>query len=189
MASANGAINALLQQEVESFFNQHKKNTQISLGIDTYDADGSGTARTDYSVKISQSLFNDRVRIVLGGRVSSGEDAGSNSEDAIINDFSLEWLLREDGGHYLRLFRKTNYESILEGEIVETGIGYVMQRSSYRLMDLLIPNSEKRRQRMLQRIKQLDLTQPQLPALDSLLSVPDSLRRAHGNSLGTPATK
>ncbi len=189
MASANGAINALLQQEVESFFNQHMKNTQISLGIDTYDADGSGTARTDYSVKISQSLFNDRVRIVLGGRVSSGEDAGSNSEDAIINDFSLEWLLREDGGHYLRLFRKTNYESILEGEIVETGIGYVMQRSSYRLMDLLIPNSEKRRQRMLQRIKQLDLTQPQLPALDSLLSVPDSLRRAHGNSLGTPATK
>ncbi len=172
LASANGAINALLQQEVESFFNQHMKNTQISVGIDTYDADGTGTNRTDYSVKISQTLFHDRMRIVVGGRVSSGEEAGSNSENAIINDFSLEWLLREDGGHYLRLFRKTNYESILEGEIVETGVGYVVQRSSYRLLDLLIPSSEKRRQRILDRIKLLDLQQRTLPSLDSLLKVP-----------------
>jgi hypothetical protein len=178
LASASGAINALLQQEVESFFNQHMKNTQISVGIDTYDADGTGTNRTDYSVKISQSLFHDRVRIVLGGRVSSGEEAGSNRDDAIINDFSLEWLLRADGGHYLRLFRKTNYESILEGEIVETGVGYVVQRSSYRLLDLLIPSSEKRRQRIAERIKLLDLQQHALPSLDSLLTVPalDSIR-------------
>ncbi len=179
LASASGAINALLQQEVESFFNQHMKNTQISVGIDTYDADGTGTNRTDYSVKISQSLFHDRVRIVLGGRVTSGEESNSNRDDAIINDFSLEWLLRADGGHYLRLFRKTNYESILEGEIVETGVGYVVQRSSYRLLDLLIPSSEKRRQRIAERIKLLDLQQHQLPALDSLLTVPalDSIRQ------------
>jgi hypothetical protein len=169
MASANGAINALLQREVESFFNQHLKNTQISVGIDTYDADGTGTARTDYSVKISQRLFNDRIRIVLGGRVSSGDESDSNNDNAIINDFSLEWLLREDGAHYLRLFRKTNYESILEGEIVETGVGYVMQRSAYRLRDIFIPSSEKRRRRMLEQIRTWDLNQPTLPRLDSLL--------------------
>jgi hypothetical protein len=188
LASASGAINALLQQEVESFFNQHMKNTQISVGIDTYDADGTGANRTDYSVKISQSLFNDRMRIVVGGRVSSGEESGSNSDNAIINDFSLEWLLREDGGHYLRLFRKTNYESILEGEIVETGVGYVVQRSSYRLLDLLIPSSEKRRQRIMDRIRLLDLQQHQLPALDSLLTVPalDSIR---SHSAGEGITK
>jgi hypothetical protein len=173
---------------VESFFNQHMKNTQISVGIDTYDADGTGANRTDYSVKISQSLFNDRMRIVVGGRVSSGEESGSNSDNAIINDFSLEWLLREDGGHYLRLFRKTNYESILEGEIVETGVGYVVQRSSYRLLDLLIPSSEKRRQRIMDRIRLLDLQQHQLPALDSLLTVPalDSIR---SHSAGEGITK
>ncbi len=160
MASANAAINALLQKEVESFLNQRFKNTEVAVGIDTYDADGTGTSRTDYSVKISQRLLNNRMRIVLGGRVSSGENSGAKDDDAIINDFSLEWLLKEDGSHYLRLFRKTNYESILEGEIVETGVGYVMQRSAYRLQDLFIPNSERRRRRMLEKMREWDINAP-----------------------------
>lgn len=160
MASANAAINALLQKEVESFLNQRFKNTEVAVGIDTYDADGTGTSRTDYSVKISQRLLNNRMRIALGGRVSSGENSGAKDDDAIINDFSLEWLLKEDGSHYLRIFRKTNYESILEGEIVETGVGYVMQRSAYRLQDLFIPNSERRKRRMLEKMREWDINAP-----------------------------
>jgi len=160
MASANAAINALLQREVESFLNQRFKNTEVAVGIDTYDADGTGTSRTDYSVKISQRLLNNRMRIALGGRVSSGENSGAKDDDAIINDFSLEWLLKEDGSHYLRVFRKTNYESILEGEVVEMGVGYVMQRSAYRLQDLFIPNSERRMRRMLEKMKEWDINTP-----------------------------
>lgn len=156
VASANAALTALLQKEVESLLNQRFKNTEIAVGIDTYDVTGTGSSRTDYSVKVSQKLLNDRMRVVIGGRVSSGDDISVKEDNAIINDFSLEWLLREDGSRYLRLFRKTNYESILEGEIVETGLGYVVQRSSYRLRDLFNPNAEKRRQLMLQKIREMD---------------------------------
>jgi hypothetical protein len=55
-------------------------------------------------------------------------------------------------------------------------------------LDLLIPSSEKRRQRIMDRIRLLDLQQHQLPALDSLLTVPalDSIR---SHSAGEGITK
>ena len=157
VATANAAINSLLQKEVESLLSQKLKHTDISVGIDTYGTTGAEGTRTDYNVKISQRLFDDRMRVSVGGRMSSGDDDGLGQRDnAVINDVSLEWLLKDDASQYLRLFRKTNYESVLEGEVVEMGAGYVVERKSFRLRDLLIPGSEKRRRQLFERIRALE---------------------------------
>ena len=37
---------------------------------------------------------------------------------------------------YVRLFRHTGYESILEGEITQTGVGFVYRRKLNRLGDM-----------------------------------------------------
>jgi hypothetical protein len=37
---------------------------------------------------------------------------------------------------YVKLFRHTGYESILEGEITETGVGFVYKRKLRRLGDM-----------------------------------------------------
>lgn len=152
LASANSMLNSLINKEVESLLTNKLKNTDINFGIDTYDTEGA--MRTDYSIKVSQRLFNDRVRVSVGGRISSGENQPGQS-DAMINDVSLEYLTKEDGSSFLRLFRKTNYQNILEGEIVETGVGYVQQRSGFRFRNLLIPNNKKREAAIRQQIKEM----------------------------------
>ena len=153
LASANAALNSLLNKELESLLSNKFKNTDINLGIDTYDSDG--VVRTDYSVKVSQRLFDDRVRVTVGGKISSGDNASEGQRDAMINDASLEYLTKEDGSSYLRLFRKTNYQNILEGEVVETGVGYVQQRSGFRFRNLLIPSNKKREEELKRQIKAL----------------------------------
>ena len=55
---------------------------------------------------------------------------------------SLEWKISNSGNRYLRLFYDKNYESILEGEITETGIGYVYKRKLNNLNELLIFNKK-----------------------------------------------
>lgn len=152
LASANSVLNSLINKEVESLLSNKLKNTDINFGIDTYDTQGA--MRTDYSIKVSQRLFNDRVRVSVGGRISSGESQPGQS-DATINDVSLEYLTKEDGSSFIRLFNKTNYQNILEGEIVETGIGYVQQRSGFRFRNLLIPNNKKREAAIRQQIKEM----------------------------------
>ena len=44
---------------------------------------------------------------------------------------------------YVRLFRHVGYESILEGEITQTGVGFVMKRKLNSLRDLFRFGSSK----------------------------------------------
>ena len=38
---------------------------------------------------------------------------------------------------YVRIFRHTGYESILEGEITQTGVGFVLKRKLNSLWELI----------------------------------------------------
>lgn len=158
LGTANAALNSMLNREMDSML-AGMKHTSIDLGIDTYNTD-AGNTRTNYSVKVSQNFFNDRFRATIGGQVSSGGDVGQSS-GARLGDMSLEWLIKRDGSHLMKIFRKTNYESVLEGELIETGISYVQERSAYRLKQLFIPTSKKRQQRMQQLVKQMQESEAQ----------------------------
>lgn len=150
LGTANAALNSMLNREMDSML-AGMKHTSIDVGIDTYNADG-GNTRTNYSLKVSQNFFNDRFRATIGGQVSSGTGQTSGAR---LGDMSLEWLIKKDGSHLLKLFRTTNYESVLEGELIETGISYVQERSGFGWRQLFIPNSVKRQQRIQEMIKQL----------------------------------
>ncbi|MDE7407004.1 MAG: translocation/assembly module TamB domain-containing protein, partial [Muribaculaceae bacterium] len=86
--------------------------------------------------KVSKSLFNNRFKISIGGNYSSDSDADSNLAEDLINDISLEYVLNKSGSMYVKLFRHTGYESILEGEITQTGVGFVYKRKLRRVADM-----------------------------------------------------
>lgn len=155
LGAANAALNSMLNREMESMLGNMKglKGTDIDLGIDTY-ATESGSVRSSYSVKVSQRLFNDRFRATIGGQINHGGDIGQ-SQGAKLGDMSLEWLIRKDGTHYLKLFRRTNYESVLEGELIETGVSYIQERTGYRFRSLFLPTSKKRQRQLERLIKEM----------------------------------
>ena len=72
----------------------------------------------------------------MGGEYSTDATADENFSQNLINDISFEYYLNERGSKYLRLFRHTGFESVLEGQITETGIGFVMKRKVGSLYDL-----------------------------------------------------
>ncbi|MBQ0057843.1 MAG: translocation/assembly module TamB domain-containing protein [Bacteroidales bacterium] len=143
LSSANAALNSLLNKEIESLVTNKLKHTEIEMGIDTYDPTGTGSQQTDYNLSFTQKFFNDRIKFKLGGKVSRGDEV-VNDERSIINDAALEWMIKKDGSHYMRMFRKSNYTSVLEGQVVETGIGYVLRRQAYKFWQMIVPPSKKR---------------------------------------------
>lgn len=162
MGTANAALNSVLNRQMDQILGSKLKNTDVDLGIDTYNTQ-SGAARTDYSIKVSQRFLNDRFRATFGGSVSSGGDTSSGS-GARLGDMSLEWLIKKDGSHYLKLYRRYNYESVLEGEVIESGIGYAQERTAYRFKHLLIPTSKSRQARILSAIRELQQAEEQAEA-------------------------
>ena len=98
-----------------------------------------------YSDQVSKSLFNDRIKIVVGGNYSTDANADENFSQNLINDISFEYFLNKTRTMYLRIFRHTGYESILEGEITQTGVGFVYRRKLRRLGDMFLPPAVVRR--------------------------------------------
>ncbi|MDO5569982.1 MAG: translocation/assembly module TamB domain-containing protein [Bacteroidales bacterium] len=145
--TANSAINAFIQKEINQFAGSTLKGVDLSFGIDNYDnSTDAGGKRTDYTFRFSKQLFNDRFKIVIGGSVSSGDQSTDNQTQSFIDDVTLEYRLDKSNTRFLQLFHHTGYESVLEGEIVETGIGVVLRRKIRKLKELFIFKERDRKE-------------------------------------------
>ena len=107
----------------------------------------TGNNYTNYSFSFSKRFLNDRITIVIGGEVNSGDRPDrSAGNETFINNVSLEWRLNDSGSRYVRIFYDKNYQSLLEGEITETGVGYVYKRKLGSLKELFTFNRKKKKE-------------------------------------------
>lgn len=142
--SMGTALNSVLQSQINSLAGGIK-GANISVGIEDRTSAETGDTQKDFSFRYSQRFFNDRVQIVIGGKVSTGSNA-TNDAESFIDNISLEYRLDTSGTRYIRVFHNKNYESVLDGEITETGVGLVLRRKMDRLSELFIfkkKNQEK----------------------------------------------
>lgn len=138
-ASITGnALYSFLESQLNSWMANNVKGVDISFGINQYDrtVDGSSSQTTSYSYQVSKSLFNDRFKIVIGGNYSTDANADENFSQNLINDISFDYYLNKGHTMYVRIFRHTGYESILEGEITQTGVGFVYRKKLNHLADM-----------------------------------------------------
>ena len=75
---------------------------------------------------------------MVGGNYTTDATADENFAQNLISNISFEYMLKQTNNlsMYLKLFRHAEYESILEGEIIETGAGFVMKRRLTNLKEL-----------------------------------------------------
>lgn len=134
--TASGALSSFLDAKINELAGNAMKSVSVNVGInDAQNAETGGTYK-NYSFSFSKRFWNDRLTIIIGGEVNSGDHP--QGSDSFINNVSLEWKISENSNRYIRLFYDKNYESILEGEIIETGVGYVYKRKLNNLNELLI---------------------------------------------------
>ncbi|MCR4764853.1 MAG: translocation/assembly module TamB [Bacteroidaceae bacterium] len=127
------ALNSVLQSQINSLAGSMSK-ASFSVGIEDRSLN-TGAIQTDYTFRYSQRFFNDRVQINIGGKISTGTNA-TNSMNSFIDNVSLEYRVDSGGTRYIRAFHDKNYENILEGEITETGVGFLYRKKLDRLSDL-----------------------------------------------------
>lgn len=121
---------SFLESVVNNWAANNISGIDLSFGIDQYDkvVDGATSTTTSYSYQVSKSVFDDRFKIVVGGNYVSDASAEDNLSQNLLNDLSFEYKLNKTGTMYVKLFHHKEYESILEGEITETGAGFVWKR-------------------------------------------------------------
>ena len=131
--NVNNALNSYLQNQISDIAG---KTLDVSLGMETVNDAESGSKRTDYNFQFAKRFWNNRFRIVIGGTVSTGNAA--KQDETFIDNVSIEYRLDNSGTRYVKLFHDKNYESVLEGEVIETGVGVVLRKKMNRLGELFI---------------------------------------------------
>ena len=104
---------------------------------------GSGQMHTDYSFKFSKRLWNNRLRIVIGGKVSSGAEV-ENQDDTFFDNVTLEYRLSQNSNKYLKFFYNRDSYDWLEGYVEQFGGGFLWRKKLQHFKELFIFKKEKK---------------------------------------------
>lgn len=135
-----GNLYNILTSQLNALAARAIKGVDLSFGVNQYETGdvGASETATSYSYQMSKSLFNNRFKIVVGGNYSTDANADENFAQNLISDISFDYTLLQRTNYSLlaRLFRHTGYESVLEGEITETGVALAYRRRLNNLKSL-----------------------------------------------------
>ncbi|MGJ3235242.1 translocation/assembly module TamB domain-containing protein [Marivirga sp.] len=124
-AIARNSASQILSNQLNKLSNQYVKGVDLNLDLNSYEDYQSGTPqdRTQLEMSLSKNLFNDRFRVEVGSQVDlEGQQRSQQQATDIIGNIMVEYLLTEDGRYKLKGYRKNEYEGLIDGQVVVTGI-------------------------------------------------------------------
>ena len=143
-AIARDNVNKVLSGELNAFSDKVFGNTGVEVDFDLdsftdYQGD-SPQDRTQLNINAKKKLFDDRLVVTAGSAVDVEGSAQSGQEQTpIIGNVSLEYLLTKDGRYRLRGFRKSEYENIIDGQLIVTGMAVIFNREFNKFSQLFNP--------------------------------------------------
>ena len=174
--SMNSALSSFLQSEINSIAGSALKSLDLSVGIDNT-TDASGAMHTDYSFKFAKRFMNNRLKVEIGGKVSSGSNnyVGGQS-NSFFDNVTMEYRLNQNATQNVKVFFQQNVYDWLEGYTSMYGAGFVWRRKLSNFWDILQFWKKEPQPMMRQRQTMPGMRQPTLQR-DSLRT--DSITTTH----------
>jgi len=87
---------------------------------------GQAVDQTRLDVGVSKRLFNDRIKVTVGSNFQLENTYQNQNSTNIAGDVSVDYRLTQDGRYMVRAYRKDQYETIVEGQVIETGVSFIL---------------------------------------------------------------
>lgn len=140
--NATSALSSFLNSQISNIAGKALSTIDIGFGIDNTTS-ATGAAQTDYNFSFAKRFWGNRISVIIGGKVSSGNDA-QNTGMSIISNVSVEYRLDNSGTRYVKAFYNKDTESILDSEVMEMGASLVLRRKTENLSELFIFRNTKK---------------------------------------------
>lgn len=149
LSIARDNVNKALSNQLNTYSNKLVGNTGVELGfdIDSYTdyTDEGEQNNTELNVSAKKRLFNDRLTVQVGsGFELENTSKSEDDKTPIIGNVNIEYALTEDRRYKLKGFRKNEYESVIDGQVIVTGISILFNREFNKFRELWFKaNKEK----------------------------------------------
>ncbi|MBR9920659.1 MAG: hypothetical protein GYB31_07445 [Bacteroidetes bacterium] len=136
------SLSKLVTNELNRLASGLLKGVDLQLGVEAYkpgvDGPESDGVTTEVQLGVSKRFWNDRLNVKVGGNVNVGNTGQEQQAlTALTGDFALEYQLTPDGNYLLRVYQRSDYDALYEGNVNRAGAGISIRKS--------LPNKEKKR--------------------------------------------
>lgn len=133
------SVSSILADQLNKIAGSLIKGVDVNFGINSEDdyTTGAQQTRTDLTVGVSKSLLNDRIKVSVGSNFAlEGTTNTNQAASTIAGDVSVDYQVSKDGRYMLRAYRKNNYEGVIEGQVIETGLTFIFTLEYDQLKEL-----------------------------------------------------
>ena len=81
---------------------------------------------TELDVTLSKQFMEDRLRVTVGSSFDVvGTGAPQQAPSNLAGNVDAAYKLSKDGRYLLRVYRQNQYEAVVLGQVIETGVGFI----------------------------------------------------------------
>ncbi len=132
--SMNSALSAFLNSQINAISAGALRTLDLSFGMDNTTT-ASGALHTDYNFKFAKRFWNNRLRVSIGGKVSSGAEI-ENQNNTFFDNVTFEYRMSQTSNKYLKLFYDRDSYDWLEGDVGKFGAGFLWKRKLQHFRDI-----------------------------------------------------
>ena len=140
-STVRNSVSQLLSSQLNRLASDLIKGVELDFNLQSEQdyLTGTGQNRTDLNVGISKMLFDDRLKITIGSNFEvEGTTRPGENPNNIAGDISIDYQLSKDGRYFARVYRKNQYQATLQGQFIETGIGFIVNMSYDKFKELFM---------------------------------------------------
>ena len=144
---ARSSVSNLLTEQLNNLASDLIKGVDINFGVNTSEdySTGSMQQKTDLEVGLSKKLFSDRLTVTVGSSFGlEGPQPAGQSSTNIAGDVNVQYSLSADGRYRLRAYRRNQTDEVIQGQVIETGLGFALVIDYNKFREIL----HKRRNRI-----------------------------------------
>lgn len=148
---ARQSVSKILSQQLNNLASDLIKGVDLNFDLESSEDYSTGTqnTRTDLNVDISKKLLNDRLKVSVGSNFGlEGEARQNENMTNIAGDVTVDYSLSKDGRYILRAYRKNEYQVALQGQIVETGLGFIITLDYDKFRDIFKRSGKDKKQKV-----------------------------------------
>ena len=132
--SMNSALSSFLNSQISQISGNALRTLDLQFGMDN-STDATGETHTDYSFKFAKRFMNNRLKIAVGGKVSSGAELQQRN-NSFFDNVSLEYRLDNTANKYISLYFQNNSYDWLDGYTQKYGGGFIWRRKLGSFFDI-----------------------------------------------------
>ena len=137
----NNALSSFLNSEINQITGSALRTLDLSIGIDNT-TNAQGGVHTDYSFQFAKRFWNNRLKISVGGKVSTGASIQTEQNSSFFDNVTFEYRLDDTANKYVTLFYNNNSYDWLDGYTQEYGVGFVWRKTLQNFSDLFRKDDE-----------------------------------------------